>query len=165
MAAWLSPTWPTGPFAWWSSNAVIPHRLHRQPDVGPADPTTGAVSGSINIKDWDGDPLTYSAVVSPTKGSLIIDSATGAYTYMPTQAARDAAVSNPGLTDTFTIRAIDPYGAYDTTAPVAVAISPTPSTPPLTVTPRPSRWAAIRPGWPSQATASTSPTRAATPSR
>ena len=29
------------------------------PGVDAADPTTGAISRSINIKDWDGDPLTY----------------------------------------------------------------------------------------------------------
>jgi YVTN family beta-propeller protein/VCBS repeat-containing protein len=95
------------------------------PTVGDADPTNGAISGSINIKDWDGDPLTYSAVVAPTKGSLTFDAATGTYTYTPTQAARDAAAQTPA-TDSFTVRATDPSGAYKDTASVTVQISPTP---------------------------------------
>ena len=94
------------------------------PSVGAANPTTGAVSGSINIKDWDGDALTFTTVSGPSKGSVTFDPATGTYTYTPTQAARDAAVQTPA-TDTFTIRATDPYGAYKDTTPVTVQISPT----------------------------------------
>ena len=102
------------------------------PSVEDAGPT-GAVSGSINLKDWDGDPLTYSAVVSPTKGSLTFDAATGRYTYTPTQAARDAAAQTPA-TDRFTIRATDPSGAYKDTASVTVQILPTPSSPSIPIT-------------------------------
>lgn len=106
------------------------------PGVGIANPTDGAITGSVNIKDWDGDPLTYSAVVSPTKGSLTFDATTGTYTYTPTKAARDAAAQAPA-TDRFTIRATDPYGAFKDTASVTVQISPTPSSSqiPVTVTP------------------------------
>ena len=93
------------------------------PTVGAANPTTGAVTGLVNIKDPDGDPLSYSAVVAPTKGSLTFDPATGTYTYTPTQAARDAAAQNPGLTDTFTIRATDnPGNASTTTTNLTVPI-------------------------------------------
>jgi YVTN family beta-propeller protein len=94
------------------------------PSVGAANPTTGAVSGSINIKDWDGDALTFTTVSGPSKGSVTFNAATDTYTYTPTQAARDAAVQTPA-TDTFTIRATDPYGAYKDTTPVTVQISPT----------------------------------------
>ncbi|HTI73861.1 MAG TPA: beta-propeller fold lactonase family protein, partial [Mycobacterium sp.] len=106
------------------------------PGVGDANPNNGAISGPVNIKDWDGDALTYSAVVAPTKGTLTFDATAGTYTYIPTQAARDAAAQTPA-TDRFTIRATDPSGAYKDTASVTVQILPTPSSPsiPVTVTP------------------------------
>jgi YVTN family beta-propeller protein len=94
------------------------------PSMGSANPANGAITGSINIKDPDGDPLAYSAAVAPTKGSLTFDPVTGTYTYTPTQAARDAAAQTPA-TDTFTIRAADSSGASVTTAPITVSISPT----------------------------------------
>ena len=102
------------------------------PSVGNADPATGAVSGSINIKDWDGDPLTYTAVALPSKGSLTFDPAAGTYTYTPTQAARDAAAQTPA-NDSFTVRATDPNGAFKD-ASVTVPIAPTPPTDQIPVT-------------------------------
>jgi YVTN family beta-propeller protein/VCBS repeat-containing protein len=93
------------------------------PGVGDANLTNGAVSGLINLKDWDGDLLNYSAVSAPTKGSLTFDAATGTYTYTPTQAARDAAAQTPA-TDRFTIRATDPSGAYKDTTPITITILP-----------------------------------------
>jgi YVTN family beta-propeller protein/VCBS repeat-containing protein len=98
--------------------------------VGTPDPATGAVTGLVNIKDWDGDPLTYSAVVSPTKGSLSFNPSAGTYTYTPTQAARDAAATGGPTTDTFTIRATDTYNTYTTTANVTVTIAPSQALPP-----------------------------------
>jgi VCBS repeat-containing protein len=86
---------------------------------------TGAVIGNVNITDWDGDPLTYATVTAPAKGSVSFNPTTGTYTYTPTPAARDTAVQNPGLTDTFTVRATDPYGAYLNTASITVPILPT----------------------------------------
>src|SRR4029453_9172739 len=80
------------------------------PTVGTPNSSTGAVTGLVNIKDWDGDPLSYSAAVAPTKGSLTFNPATGTYTYPPTTAARDAAAQTP-TTDAFTIHATDSYGA------------------------------------------------------
>ncbi len=100
------------------------------PTVGAANPSNGAVSGSVNINDPDGDALTYSAVVSPTKGSLTFDPATGTYTFTPTQAARDPAARTPAVT--FTIRATDPSGAYQNTTPITVKVSPTSSEPGVT---------------------------------
>ena len=67
----------------------------------------------INIKDYDGDPLSYTTASAPTRGSVSFNSAAGRYTYTPTQAARDAAAQNPGLTDTFTIRATDTIHRID----------------------------------------------------
>lgn len=104
------------------------------PTVGAANQSNGAVSGLMNIKDWDGDPLSYSAVAAPTKGSLTFDPAAGTYTYTPTQAARDAAAQTPA-TDTFTIRATDPFGASVTTASVTVTVLPTPNRAPRAGTP------------------------------
>ena len=56
---------------------------------------------------------------------MSFDPATGTYTYTPTVAARQQAAQNPGLTDTFTVRATDPSGAYKDTTPVTVTVSPT----------------------------------------
>lgn len=92
------------------------------PTVGTPSLGNGAVIGNANITDWDGDPLTYTTVTAPTKGSVSFDPASGTYTYTPTQAARDAAVQTPGLTDTFSVRATDPYGAYVSTASITVPI-------------------------------------------
>jgi YVTN family beta-propeller protein len=103
------------------------------PSVGEANPSTGAISGSVNIKDWDGDPLTYTVVSAPSKGSVTFDPAAGTYTYTPTQAARDAAAQTPA-TDTFTIRVADSFGAYKDTTPVTVTVSPTPSAQAIPVT-------------------------------
>jgi YVTN family beta-propeller protein/VCBS repeat-containing protein len=93
------------------------------PTVGAAD-SNGAITGSVNIKDWDGDTLTYNAISGPSRGTLTFNPAAGTYTYTPTQAGRDAAAQNPGLTDTFTIRATDPAGAYRDTASIIVTILP-----------------------------------------
>ncbi len=94
------------------------------PSVGTANPNNGAITGAVNIKDWDGDPLTYTTISGPTRGSVGFNPVAGTYTYTPTQAARNAAAQNPGLTDTFTIRATDPYGVYKDTTPVTVGILP-----------------------------------------
>ncbi len=53
------------------------------PTVGAANLSDGAVGGLVKIEDPDGDALSYSAVVSPTKGALTFDRATGTYTYTP----------------------------------------------------------------------------------
>ena len=95
------------------------------PSVGATNPNNGAITGSVNIKDWDGDPLTYTTVSGPTRGTVSFNAVAGTYTYTPTQAARDAAAQNSGLTDTFTIRATtDPNGAYKDTTPITVTILP-----------------------------------------
>jgi YVTN family beta-propeller protein/VCBS repeat-containing protein len=95
------------------------------PTVGTANATDGAISGLVNIKDLDSDPLTYATASGPSNGSVVFDAAAGTYTYTPTPAARQQAAQSPGLTDTFTIRGTDPYGASVTTASITVSISPT----------------------------------------
>src|SRR3954452_11030960 len=95
------------------------------PTVGTANSTDGAISGLVNIEDLDGDPLTYATASGPSNGSVVFDASAGTYTYTPTPAARQQAAQSPGLTDTFTIRGTDPYGASVTTATITVSISPT----------------------------------------
>jgi YVTN family beta-propeller protein/VCBS repeat-containing protein len=63
--------------------------------VGSPDATTGAVSGVLTVSDTDGDTLTYSPY-QPSNGTFTITT-TGAYTFTPTQAARDAAAQTPGV--------------------------------------------------------------------
>ena len=65
---------------------------------------------------------------------MSFDPADGTYTYTPTQAARDAAAQNPGLTDTFTIRATDTFTASITTTNITVPIAPS-ATPPANPAP------------------------------
>jgi YVTN family beta-propeller protein len=94
------------------------------PTVGTPDVYTGEVSGLVNIKDPDGDALSYSAVVSPSQGSVSFDPATGTYTYTPTLAAREQAGQGGPTSDTFTVRATDPSGAFkdvSVTVPIAPA--------------------------------------------
>jgi YVTN family beta-propeller protein/VCBS repeat-containing protein len=97
------------------------------PTVGTASPTTGVVIGQINAIDPDGDTLTYSAPASTTKGSVTIDSSTGAFIYTPTATARSNA-AKPGATaadkaDAFTVTVSDGYQGRST-AQVEVTVSP-----------------------------------------
>ncbi|TFV58898.1 hypothetical protein E4P42_10400 [Mycobacterium sp. PS03-16] len=93
------------------------------PSMDPVIPSTGAVSGGLNVIDPDGDRLTYSVVTGPARGSVTITS-TGRYTYVPTQAAREQAAQPNGITsDTFTVRAVDPLGGVRDVS-LTVAISP-----------------------------------------
>lgn len=91
------------------------------PTVGAPDPTTGAVTGTLNVADADGDTLSYS-VTQPTTGTVTISS-TGAYTYTPTQAAREQATQTAGRDwATFTVNASD--GEATTTVTVTVPVAP-----------------------------------------
>jgi len=99
------------------------------PSVGVPNATTGAVSGSVSATDPDGDMLSYSAPTTTAKGGVSINASTGAFTYTPTVAARDAAAA-PGATptdraDIFAVTVIDGRGGTASTA-VTVAVSPTP---------------------------------------
>ena len=92
------------------------------PTVGTPNPTTGAVTGSFNVKDYDGDPLSYTVTSAPTRGGVTLNTTTGTYTYTPTAAARQQAAQQPGLTDTFTVRTAD--ASTNATVTVTVPIAP-----------------------------------------
>ena len=92
--------------------------------IGTPIPVTGVVTGTVSATDPDGNTLTYTVTGAPTSGTATVNSATGAYTYTPTQAARLAAGTTPGAdTDTFTVTVSD--GQATTNAPVSVYVSPT----------------------------------------
>lgn len=96
------------------------------PAVTEVNSTTGTVTGMVNIKDWDGDPLTYS-YAQPASGTLTV-SASGVYTYTPNAAARQQAVTGGPTTATFTVRGAELSGAYkdaSVTVPITPASQPT----------------------------------------
>ena len=84
------------------------------PTVGTPDVSTAAVSGSVSATDAEKDVLTYSAPAITSKGTVTLNSATGAFTYTPTEPSRAV----PG-TDTFTVTVTDGYGG---STPVAVSV-------------------------------------------
>ena len=91
--------------------------------VGLPDPVTGVVTGTVNASDADNNPLTYTVATGPAKGTVVLDPATGAYTYTATQAARLAAGTTTGPdTDSFTVAVAD--GQQSTNTIVSVYVSP-----------------------------------------
>jgi YVTN family beta-propeller protein/VCBS repeat-containing protein len=94
------------------------------PSAGTPDATTGAVAGSLNVVDRNGDPLTYTVTTAPGKGQVGVDAA-GNYTYTPTSAARiQAAGVNAAPADkqdTFTVTVSD--GQLSTTVEVTVRVT------------------------------------------
>ena len=86
---------------------------------GSPDNATGVVTGSASFTDPEGWSLTFSATVTSAGGGTVsVDPVTGAFTYTPTQAQRQAATSN--TTDTFTITASNGANSTDQTITVAV---------------------------------------------
>ena len=95
--------------------------------VGAPDAGTGVVAGRVTATDADGDVLAYSAPSSTAKGSVAVDAGTGAFSYTPSAAARQAAAA-PGATladrqDSFTVAVADGHGGSVSTS-VTVAVSP-----------------------------------------
>ncbi|MGV1005904.1 MAG: Ig-like domain-containing protein, partial [Candidatus Nanopelagicales bacterium] len=94
--------------------------------VGSPDPTTGVVTGSVTTAD-SSSRLTYSGSTTTTKGAVVVDAATGSFTYTPTSAARHAAAkvgaTTAATTDSFTVTVSDANGA-SVAVPVTVTISP-----------------------------------------
>ena len=92
------------------------------PTVDAPDLNTGTVLGALNVTDPDGDALDYTVSGLPaTTGTVTVDP-TGAYTFTPTQAARDQAAQTPSTT--FTVRAADGRGAItDVSVTVPIASS------------------------------------------
>jgi len=82
--------------------------------VGTPDSSTGVVTGTVAATDAEVDTLTYSAPATTTKGAVSLNSATGAFTFTPSESSRAV----PG-TDTFTVTIADGYGG---STPVTVSV-------------------------------------------
>jgi VCBS repeat-containing protein len=97
------------------------------PVVGTPNATTGVVTGTVTATDGNGDTLTYSGSTTTSKGAVVVNASTGAFTYTPTVTARqNAAQSGATAADqaeTFTVTVTDGYGG-STSIPVEVVISP-----------------------------------------
>jgi YVTN family beta-propeller protein/VCBS repeat-containing protein len=95
------------------------------PTVGSPNTGDGAVTGSLNVTDADGDILSYS-VTQPSAGTVTVTGA-GIYTFTPTQAARQAAATGGPTTTTFTVNATDGQATtpVDVTVPIAMPFAPT----------------------------------------
>lgn len=88
---------------------------------GTPDTGTGAVTGTAVFTDTAGRTLTYSTTGSSDGGGTVsVNPSTGAFTYIPTQAQRQAATES--TTDTFTITADN--GVRTTSQTVTVAVDP-----------------------------------------
>jgi len=100
--------------------------------IGTPDGSTGAVVGTLAASDADGDTTAVAAVTAPTRGTLTVDPATGAFTYTPDPTARHAAAADDAsaadLTDTFTLGVTDGHGGT-IAVPVSVTIDPTNTNP------------------------------------
>lgn len=94
------------------------------PTFGVPNTSNGAVKGSVNAVDPDGDKLTYSGSATTAKGKLTITS-TGAFTYTPTAAARHAAATGAqgDSTDVVSVLVKDKFGAVSS-VPVTITILP-----------------------------------------
>ena len=93
------------------------------------DPVTGLVTGYMNVEDPDQDRLRYTLAEPPTEGGTVtFDQQTGAFSYTPSQAARDQAAATSGLDyDTFGVFVSDGISTTHTTVRVQVA----PTLPPI----------------------------------
>lgn len=87
--------------------------------VGSPNATTGVVTGAVTATDADKDPLTYSAPASTAKGSVSLNSGTGAFVYTPNSSARTSVAG----TDSFTVTVADGYGG-STPVSVSVPVAP-----------------------------------------
>ncbi|BBY82168.1 peptidoglycan DD-metalloendopeptidase family protein [Mycolicibacterium pulveris] len=100
------------------------------------DSATGIVTGTMNVNDADGDPLTYELTsgIDPAIGTVTVDSATGMYVFTPTKQARQNAYKTAGPdTVTFTVTASDGQAsvAVDVTAAISALDPPPPPPPPI----------------------------------
>jgi YVTN family beta-propeller protein len=96
------------------------------PKIYEPDPISGVVTGNLNARDPNGDPLTYDVTLAPAKGTLVVNQSTGAFTYTPTPQARAAALATPGPdADRFAIRVRDNHNAATTASFNNVPVTPT----------------------------------------
>lgn len=93
-------------------------------DHSTIDHNTGAVRGTVNITDPDGNTLTYTVTQpDPDHGTVEVDSATGNWTFTPTGKSRlHATASGLPQTTQFTITASD--GRESTSVTVTAPIDP-----------------------------------------
>ncbi|WP_162131290.1 Ig-like domain-containing protein [Mycolicibacterium chubuense] len=102
------------------------------------NPNSGKVTGTIVATDADHDDFTLTGPTSTKKGAITYDSATDSFTYIPTQAARQAAsaprASALAKTDSFRVTLSDGHGGT-TAVTVKVDIAPLPgiNTPPTII--------------------------------
>lgn len=90
------------------------------PTLGTPDPVTGAITGSLNVTDPNGNKLTYTVSAAPAIGFVTVQS-TGSFVYTPTQSARLlAGESLTAVNDTFVVAASN--GSSSTTVNVTVPI-------------------------------------------
>lgn len=82
------------------------------------------VSGAITAYDADGDTLSFAVVEAPGSGNVVLDSATGAFTYTP--------VADFAGTDSFLVTISDPSGET-TTQRIEVTIDAVADSPSLSV--------------------------------
>jgi VCBS repeat-containing protein len=101
------------------------------PATPPPVPPDGVVSGSFDIRDPNGLPMTYAITRLPALGEVDLFP-DGTWTYTPTQAARlSAALAAPGTEtrDTFSVEALDADGQVGgggdslTVAPATLALT------------------------------------------
>ncbi len=88
------------------------------PTVGTPTGSAAVVTGLLSATDPEGGALTYGGSTNTSKGTVVIDATTGAFTYTPTPSSRGVAAS----TDMFTATVTDGYGAsawLDVPVPVA----------------------------------------------
>ncbi|MBX7453206.1 VCBS domain-containing protein [Mycolicibacterium sp. 3033] len=92
------------------------------------DEATGLVSGQVSAKDADGDLLTYRGTTVTEKGSVVVTGA-GAFTYVPTDAARAAAGAPKAplsdKRDAFVVTVDDGHGG---TSDITVRVTIVPAT-------------------------------------
>lgn len=94
-----------------------------QTTVSTPNPSTGIVTGTAIFTDTAGRTLSYSGGArSAGGGSVHIDQTTGAFTYTPTDAQREAATETP--TDTFSVIASN--GVRSASQTITVVVAPTP---------------------------------------
>ena len=102
------------------------------PIFGTRDSRTGSISGTMSFTDADGDGVRFATRTTPTRGTVVVDATSGAFTYTPNAAGRHAAAADGAtvadLTDTFTIAVDDGHGGT-TLQTITVAISPANATP------------------------------------
>jgi VCBS repeat-containing protein len=104
--------------------------------VGSADASTGARAGAITTANPANLPVTYTLSSDAVRGTVALDTATGTFTYTPTDDARHAAAAvGTGAavaTDGFTVT-VNGAAGQSISVPVVVSIVPTNAPPTATV--------------------------------